>query len=185
MNESSSSGAASAPGNVRADTVDALLETVRDFLKAEDSRTQSLVGRGSGLAGFSGLVVSLSGLIARDLIGTSSETWVRYVASAFLGAALVLLVATIVVVVLGILWPRSYDTIAMEEIERYPYPEFVCEEKVMIQGRTMRGLVTALASERKRNARKARWLKWAYGLLMVGLISVSAAVGTLVVEALV
>jgi hypothetical protein len=82
--------------------------------------------------------------------------------------------------ILGILWPRPYDTIAMKEIERYPYPEFVTQPKAMIQGRTMHGLITALASERARNARKVYWLKWAYGLLIVGLALVSGAVGTLV-----
>jgi hypothetical protein len=58
----------------------------------------------------------------------------------------------------------------------------VFERKVMVQGRTLRGLIRVLASERRRNARKAVALKWAYGFLMAGLILVSGAVVTIVLS---
>lgn len=61
----------------------------------------------------------------------------------------------------------------MEEIQRYPYPEFVHERRVMVQGRTMRGLIEALASERDRNAAKAKRLKIAYFSMMTGLALVA------------
>lgn len=48
------------PQRPREDTVDALLETVRELLRAEEARATSLNTRGSGLAGFVGLIVSLS-----------------------------------------------------------------------------------------------------------------------------
>jgi hypothetical protein len=167
---------------IQADTVDALMETVRDFLHAEDSRGQSLIGRGSGLAGFAGLIVSLSGLIARDLFDRSSSGTASSVAGVVLVVALIALVGTIAVVVFGLLWPRSYDTIAMEEIERYPLQEFVFERRAMVQGRTMRGLIEALASERSRNAAKAKALKLAYLLLGAGLALVALSASILILS---
>jgi hypothetical protein len=106
------------PRELQDDTVDALVDTVRELLTSEDGRTQSLLGRGSGLAGFAGLIVSLSGLIAREVVARDQVACYAYTAAGFLLAAIALLVATVLVVVLGILWPRSYDAIGMKEIER-------------------------------------------------------------------
>ncbi len=41
------------------ETVHALLETVRELLRAEEARATSLNPRGSGLAGFVAIIVSL------------------------------------------------------------------------------------------------------------------------------
>jgi hypothetical protein len=168
---------------LREDTVDALLDNVRRFLDAEDRRSESIIGRASGVAAFAGLIVSLSAFISRDLLTGSIDGWLESSALVLYGFALVALIATIASVVAGVLWPRSFDTIAIEEIERYPLPEFVSEAKVMIQGRTMLGLIVALTSERSRNDGRAKWLKLAYALLTAALILVAAASATLGVDA--
>jgi hypothetical protein len=168
---------------LREETVDALLENVRRFLEAEDRRSESFIGRASGLAAFAGLIVSLSAFIGRDLLISGIGGWLEGSALVLYGFALVALIATIASVVAGVLWPRSVDTIALEEIERYPFPEFVYQRKVMVQGRTMRGLIVALTSERSRNDRKARWLKVAYAFLTTALFLVAVASATLGVDA--
>jgi hypothetical protein len=72
------------PSELQDDTVDALVDTVRELLTSEDGRTQSLLGRGSGLAGFAGLIVSLSGLIAREVVAHDQAACYAYTASGFL-----------------------------------------------------------------------------------------------------
>jgi hypothetical protein len=167
------------PSELREDTVEALLENVKGFLAAEDARAQSFISRGSGLAAFAGLIVSLSALLGRELIVGGIGGRLEVVAVAMYGLALGALVATVGAVVFGVLWPRAYDTIAMDEIERYPLPEFVYERRVMVQGRTLRGLVVALASERRRNSKKATWLKFAYLSLTAALVMAAGAAATL------
>ena len=52
-------------------TVDALLETVRHLLEEENSRDQSFNTRGVGLAGFVGIVVSLSTTLGHDALAAN------------------------------------------------------------------------------------------------------------------
>jgi tetrahydromethanopterin S-methyltransferase subunit B len=168
---------------IQEDTVEALLDSVRHFLDAEDTRSQSFMARASGLAGFAGLIVSVSGIVGRELFrhewgsgfseSLATTSFVIGVASLF---------ATLASAVFGVLWPRAFDTISMDEIRRYPLREMIYQPKVVVQGRTLRGPVEALASERDRNSRKASWLKWAYGFLVVALALVALAALTLGVD---
>lgn len=166
---------------IQADTVDALVESVRALLRDEDAREQSFTARGVGLSGFAGLIISLAGAVSAALVGpvTGSHAspplaapWKWIVVGLIIGS-LLLLLATVAVVVLGVLLPREFASFSMAEVERYPRPEFVHQPRVMVQGRTLRGLVTALASERKKNARKAYRLRRAYQLLLEGLAGVT------------
>jgi hypothetical protein len=55
--------------------VDAMLETVRGLLAAEESRDQSFTSRGVGLAALVGIVVSLSTSLGRDALSTGLGGW--------------------------------------------------------------------------------------------------------------
>ncbi len=121
------------PPTPREDTVDALVETVRELLRAEDSRATSLTGRGSGLAGFLGLIISLSASVGQRAVSASLRTGWKAAAITLFALALISLVTSVVVVVLRVLLPRSYRNLAMSEVSRYPLPEFVFAEKVMVQ----------------------------------------------------
>jgi ABC-type transport system involved in multi-copper enzyme maturation permease subunit len=160
---------AAQPPAPREDTVDALLETVRELLRAEDSRATSLTARGSGLAGFVGLIISLSATVGQRAVSASLPPGWKAATIALFALALIALVSAVIVVVLRVLLPQSYRNLAMSEVSRYPLPEFVYAEKVMVQGRTMRGHIDALATERDRNDGKARGLRCAYLLLIAGL----------------
>ncbi len=160
---------AAQPPTPQEDTVDALLETVRELLRAEDSRATSLTSRGSGLAGFLGLIISLAASVGQRAVSASLPAGWKAATIALFAVALIALVWAVVVVVLRVLLPKSYRNLAMSEVSRYPLPEFVYAEKVMVQGRTMRGQIDALATERDRNDAKARGLRHAYLLLIVGL----------------
>lgn len=171
------------PQRPREDTVDALLETVRELLRAEEARATSLNTRGSGLAGFVGLIVSLSASLGQRALSVDLAGVPEVIAIVLFAAALGLLVAAVLVVVLRVLAPQSYRNLAMSEVRRYALPEFVFAEKVMVQGRTLRGLIDALATERDRNDRKARALRTAYVLLVTGLAAAAAEALILAVDA--
>jgi len=154
-------------------TVDALLETVRHLLEEENSRGQSFNTRGVGLAGFVGVVVSLSTTLGHDALAADwGAPWKGIVVGLFTGA-LASLVGSAVVVVIGVLRPRETATLGMAEVEKYPLPEYIYAPKVMNQGRIMRGLIDALIIERLRAGSQATGLHWSYRLLLVGLACIS------------
>ena len=156
------------------DNVDSLVETVRNLLASEDSRDQSFNARGVGLAGFVGIIVSLTTTVGRDALRADlTESW-RIACITLFGAALLLLLATVFVVVRGVLTPQGTKQIGLDEVERYPLPEFIYRPKVMNQGRTLRGLVETLGVEREVAKAKARSLRIAYRTLTAGLACIAA-----------
>lgn len=168
------------PTDIKADTVEALVDTVRALLRDEDAREQSVTGRAVGLSGFSGLVLSLAGPVSASAVklDTLPGQW-KGAALGLLTVSLAALLATVLTAIFGVLRPREFATIAMSEVERYPLPEYIGQSRVMVQGTTLRGLVDALATERDKNSRKANALGRAYQLLALGLAGVSVLAGML------
>jgi hypothetical protein len=167
------------------ESVEELRNAVRDLVKDEDARAESLNGRASGLTGFVGLILSVAA--AAGAVGGRGTTaglhhWPRIVVGVFVAAALLTLVTAVFVSVVKVLLPRPGVTMSMEEVERYPLPESVSQDKVMIQGRLMWGYVEALRRERKRNDDKERWLKLSYVVVCLGLGLVSLAGTTAIVD---
>jgi hypothetical protein len=167
---------------INEDTVEALLDEVHDLLEAEDKRAQSLNARGSGLAAFVGLIVSLVGLVGRAPT-TDLTQWVRLTLVILLLAAVVLLLSSFGAV-LAVLLPSTGLTMRFEEVKKYPTWQYITQEKVLAHGRRMRGLIKSLARERDRNESKARWLKIGYLLLGAGLLCIGASGLILVIDQL-
>ncbi len=154
-------------------TVDALLETVRHLLAEENSRDQSFNTRGVGLAGFVGIVVSLSTTLGHDALAANWGAPWKGIAVGLFAGALASLVGSVVVVVTKVLRPRESASLGIAEVEKYPLPEYIYRPKVMNQGSVMRGLIDALVIERSRAGPKATGLHWGYRLLLVGLACIS------------
>lgn len=154
-------------------TVDALVETVRHLLEEENSRDQSFNTRGVGLAGFAGIVVSLSTTLGNDALTADWGAPWKGIAVGLFAGALASLVGSVVVVVTKVLRPRESASLGIAEVEKYPLPEYIYRPKVMNQGSVMRGLIDALVIERSRAGSKASGLHWGYRLLLVGLACIS------------
>lgn len=160
------------------ESVEELRNAVRDLLKDEDARAQSLNGRASGLTGFVGLILSVAA--AAGAAGGSGTTaglhhWPRIVVGVSVAVSLLTLVAAVFVAVVKVLLPNPGATISTREVERYPLPESISQGKVMIQGRLMWGFVDALRRERQQNESKERWLRLSYVVVCVGLGFVTVA----------
>ena len=156
-----------------AENVDALVDTVRDLLAAEEARDQSFNTRGVGLAGFVGIIVSLSTSLGRDALQIDAALGWRVSAVALFGLALAFLLSTVVIVVRGVLAPRETAHLSYDEVAQYPLPRNVYQAKVLTQGRTLRGLVEVLGIERGRGTAKARRLHQAYGSLIAALACIA------------
>lgn len=154
-------------------TVDALLETVRHLLEEENARDQSFNTRGVGLAGFVGIVISLSTALGHEALATDWGAPWKGIAVGLYAGALASLVGSVVVVIRTVLRPQEAASLGIAEVEKYPLPEYIYAPKVMNQGRTMRGLIDALVIERSRAGSKATGLHWSYRLLLAGLACIS------------
>ena len=158
---------------LQADTVDALVETTWGLIEDEIGVGQALETRASALAGFAGVILTLAGAVGSVEGASRQPHGAKIVIVISFGLGLALLVATILVSVLLVLRPRPVEKLAMQEVARYPTHEFVYRDKVEIQGRTLRGLVTSLASLRDASDVMGRRLRWAYLVFAAGLICIA------------
>jgi hypothetical protein len=143
---------------LREETVVLLLLTTKELLASEESREQSLIGRGSGVAAFAGLIVALLGSLSSAVVTSHLPMNWEQTCLGLLAGALASLLATVLIVVFGVLYPRASAGLAISEIRRFPTWEFITQERVSIAGRMMRGNVASIAVERQKNGRKAEWL---------------------------
>ena len=146
---------------------------MRHLLEEENSRDQSFNTRGVGLAGFVGIVVSLSATLGHEALAADWGAPWKGIAVGLFAGALMSLVSSAVVVLIGVLRPREAASLGIAEVEKYPLPEYIYAPKVMNQGTIMRGLIDALVIERSRAGSKATGLHWGYRLLIVGLVCIS------------
>ena len=121
--------------------------------------------------GFSGTILALTTAIGRDAFALSLKPWLHDAYVALYVSSAVLL-TTAAVAALSVLLPKSFFTIAMSEVERYPFQPFVTMDKVMVQGRVMRGLIAALKQERLVNSKKAFRTQAALIALAAGILCV-------------
>ena len=117
---------------IKAQTVEALLETTRELLRAEDARSESFVARGGAVGGFAGIIASLAGGLGAQAISEDLGK-LRWVADLSLAFGLAALITCLCIAIVGVLWPRTFDTIATAEIARYPTYAYISQEREMVQ----------------------------------------------------
>lgn len=161
---------------MQAETVTVLLENVRGLLEDEDARSASVNARATQLVSFTAVLLALAaGLGARDIVDPELSAEQKWVAVVFFMLGLAGLTWTIGTTIFGTLMPSSYETIAQEELDLYE-TELPYEDPTNVRGRTMRGLIQALRTQRRRNDTRVRHLRWSYWGL-VGAIVAFAGVG--------
>lgn len=168
------------PDGVQRETVEVVLENVRELLVQEDTRAQSLHTRGTGIAGFAGIIVSLLAAIAQDLPAATRGGSERDVVVVFFVIGLILLVAAVLTVLFGVLRTRTITTIGIREVDAYLRKDYVSKSATWVRGRTMATLNKALVTERLQNNRRSAWLNRGGLLLASAIVAVAVAGLTLV-----
>lgn len=160
------------PTSIEDETVEVVLEAIRELLQGEDRRADSLNSRGTGLGGFAGIIVSLSSGLAGQLVNRRIES---LPASLLLGASVVVLVLAIALLLFGVLRTRSVLTTSIEEVQLYLDQRFLEKPPTWARGRIVATLAIRLAEQRRRNDAKATWLNRAATLVALG---IAGAAGT-------
>src|SRR5205823_14168901 len=91
------------------------------------------------------------------------------------------LVLSVVFSVVALL-PREYLSLGIAYLKRFPTWAEIRKAPEQVRGETMRGLVKAVAREREANDHKAGWVRWAFLLLLIGLVLIAVEAGTLAVR---
>jgi ABC-type long-subunit fatty acid transport system fused permease/ATPase subunit len=151
------------------ETVEAVLDDAKLFGKNAEDLGASLNTRGSALVAFGAIILTLLGVLHQSV----DEPLGFHLKSLPPGLAILALLVAVGCVIFGVLIPRQGTTIAMSEIKAYPTNAVVTQPKERVQGKTLMGLVVAIERERNRNAAKARWLKFAYIAVALGLLFVA------------
>jgi hypothetical protein len=162
--------------NPDADTVEAIVAALQEFLTTEDNREQGIHTRAAGLAVFGGVVISLVATLSRGILRVDLPGCWDATSTALFGTALLSLVASELVVLLGVLLPREAAGISLDEIDAYAEADTLASPKVSFQGSLMLGLIEILAIDRRRISAKTHRLREAYVLLVAGLLA-GAALG--------
>jgi hypothetical protein len=151
------------------------------MLQDEGQRGESLNSRGAAVSGFLGIVIALSGTVE----GTTFSSGGMYhaIAASLAAAALISLLVSVGLIGWGVLLPSAADAISMDDVEKFPTYRFITQTPLMVSGYLLTGSVGVLKRERIRNNRKARWLRFGYIAMSVGLLLVSGAGIVLTVKA--
>jgi hypothetical protein len=157
-----------APAGIHRETVETLLDEVREQLKAEDAREQSFNTRAGGLAGFVGIIVAITTGVGRVALDSDLSCMAAVLVGIAFGTTMLALLAALGIAIIKVLIPQESAAISIRRIEAYSTWEYVSKEEVMVKGEIMRGAIAALAKDRQRNSSKARWLRHAYLALLVG-----------------
>jgi hypothetical protein len=128
----------------------------------------------STLAAFASVVVSLVAKLGTRFVERFAEAWAVGLFLAAL-AFLVLAAGTAIIVLL----PEEQLTLTMDYLRSLPRWSEILKPPEMVQGETMRTLIGAIALERALNGRKTRSVRWAFRLLVVGILLVSVEAGIL------
>jgi len=151
------------------ETVEALLDTTWRVAGAEGARTDALDRKAASLATFASLVLSLSAALGGRLVQGHAADWVF----ALFALGLLLLVMAIAASV-WVLLPKEQLMLGIAYLERFPMWAEILKPRVQVQGETMKGLIEAIALERRVNRRKAEAVRFAFILLLAGLAITAA-----------
>jgi hypothetical protein len=159
------------------ETVTALLDTTWRVVESETARTDGLDRKASTVATFASLVVTLTATLGLRFVERVDEWWAL---ALFVGGLCALVLSVLLSV--RALFPREYLSLGMAYLRRFPTWAEIRKSPEQVRGETMRGLVEAVAREREANERKAVWLRWAFVLLVAGLMLIAVEAATLAVR---
>jgi hypothetical protein len=159
------------------ETVEALLDTTWRVAQTEAARTDALDRKAATVATFASILATLTATLGVRFVEHFSAWWAVLMFSlgllAFLGS---------VGSAIRALFPREYLTLGISYLERFPTWSEIRKSPTEVRGTTMRGVVEAVARERKGNHLKAETVRSSFALLLVGLVLIAAEAATLAVD---
>jgi hypothetical protein len=156
-----------------AETVVAILEQVRLSVAGEDERARHLDSKAAQLLTFSGVVLALTGTLGGLALSAHLAGAARVLAGVFfIGALVVLLIAAVCALVA--FRPAQYLGLDEDALEKFTEAPKIYLPAWRVRGDIATGLFRPLRRAYDRNEWKAKWIKRAATMLVLGLVVVAA-----------
>jgi len=156
------------------ETVEALLDITWRLTDAEAARTDALDRKAATVATFASVLATLTATLGIRFVEGIDTAW----ALALFVLGLIPFVASVGLAIRALM-PREYLTLGMEYVRRFPTWSKILEQPEQVRGEAMRGLVEALAVERRSNRKKVGSIRLSLWLLFAGLVLVCFEAATL------
>ena len=151
------------------ETVEALLDTTWRLASAETARTDALDRKAATVATFTSLLATLTATLGVRFVEEFPTWWALALFLLALGAF-----RGSVGLAVAALFPREYLTLGAAYLARFPMWSEARRSPEQVRGKTMRGLVQAVARERRVNRGKTRAIRRSFVLLLLGLALIGA-----------
>jgi hypothetical protein len=165
------------PDTTSVPSADALADAAKamaEVAKNEESRFSNLNTRGVAIISATSLVTALSGIFAKELLGTSLTGWGLTVGLLGLAVTLLTLVIATAIVAFGVLAPKHRAAFGGNDLTDDPSAVTSATDVFRLQFIDYRQIARSLL---ERNTEKARALEKAYLALFTAVLSASLTVG--------
>jgi hypothetical protein len=160
-------GSAAAKGSEREANVTFANDLLDTEIAQRNSRKDAQENTARGIIVSAGLVLTLLLGLAKDAGLFSPDTSI--VARIAL-AATVLTGGGAAACAIGTLWPRPYDRLGSRGLGRFNDPAFLDQPEHEVTGAVVATRIGIAKKMDEIHEEKARWLKWAFRLLLVGFV---------------
>jgi hypothetical protein len=151
-----------------------------DAVADERARGRALDSKTASLAGFSGLILTVNGLIAGPLFKQKQfvGAW-RAWAETFFVLAMICLLFAVLLAIVGVLMPQNYRGLGREELRKFATPEIQVHDALWVQQSMLGALAVIIEQDRPVNDVKARLTRAVAVFLALAFVLVAADAVTL------
>jgi hypothetical protein len=153
--------------------VAALLAIATDAVEDERERGRALDTKCASLAGFTGLILSITAALTPALVDHKLGTVGKPLAETTFGLAILFLLAAVLLAIEGVLMPQKYRSMGTAQVANFSLPNIQAQEAVWVHRSMLGALSAILAQDRPVNNCKAKLTKWVGRCLAIGFIAVS------------
>jgi hypothetical protein len=169
-------------GQPNAEGVAALLAIATDAVADERERGRALDTKCASLAGFTGLILSLTGAFAPALLDSKLGKIGQPTAEVAFFVAIVSLLLAVLVAVMGVLMPQKYRSMGTEQVANFARPSVQREDALWVHQSMLGALADILAKDRPVNNCKARLTRLVARFLAVGFLAVAVEASTIAIR---
>lgn len=161
------------------DGVAALLTIATDALKDERERGRSLDAKTATIAGFTGLILSLNGAIAKPLFDAELGSLGEPVARVCFFVAIAALLVGVLLAIVGVLMPQRYRGMGRSQVRAFYSLNAMAKPAMEVHQSMLGSIADIIDQDRPVNDCKARITKLVAGCLAVGFVAVAGEALTL------
>lgn len=160
-----------------------MLAIATDAVDDERARGRALDGKAATLTGYSGLILSVNGLLAGPVFKQKHLGAVgRPLAQVFFGLAIACLLLAVLLAICGVLMPQSYRGLGRGQLRDFASLRVQGNNATWVRQSMLGALADIMGQDRPVNDCKARLIKGVAVLLAVAFVCVAGEGATLAVQ---